>query len=97
MFNLQNFDDIETFQEPSIAVVGYPAIFVYSVAGQNIHFRDISEGLKCFFAYHFALNIRYLQEHLIAWNFIQKYVFGITSTYDIGSSNETLARDLGLL
>lgn len=97
LFKISELQDIKTFDQPTIAIVGYPAVFVLSIAGQNINFRDLSEGLKSFFAYHFTFNIRYLKKNNITWIFIQKYIFGITSTFDGGQSNETLARDLGLL
>lgn len=93
----QSFDGIEKFEQPSLAIVGYPAVLVFDIAGHSINFENISTGLEVFFAYHFALNIEYLNECRVIWIFIQKYIFGIHTSYDQGPSNQTLAKDLGLI
>lgn len=97
MFLFQSFDNIRIFNQPCLAIVGNSPILVLCIADKKFYFEDIGVGLKAFFSYQFGLNIEYLKECKIIWNFIQKYIFKIFITSCDGPSNETLAKDLGLI
>lgn len=96
-FYFQNFNDIQKFDKPSIAIVGFPPVLVLNIADHNIHIKDLLTGLKAFFGFHFSLNAQYLDECKQIWIFVQQHIFGVRTNFDAGYSNDTLANDLGFL
>ncbi|KAL5291940.1 hypothetical protein ACFFRR_010986 [Megaselia abdita] len=89
------FEDIKTFNAPSLALVGEPPVLVFDITGNKSYFKDILLGLKAFIAFHFAFNIQYLKEARVVWYFVQYFVFKIVPDVLEPGIPQGLAKDLG--